>query len=115
MERVVPAFTVMSSEVFAPPHPGQCDLAVVDGTKLQDARLHAVLQTLDSRTPAVICVVSQEARFHGVKTQYHRVLPLKGSEEWLGALVVLGSEVLRRQEAVTRVRRADQAIHAHQS
>jgi signal transduction histidine kinase len=115
MERVVPAFTIMSSEFFSAPHPGQCDLAIVDGTTLPEARLNMVLQSLESRAGAIICVVSQQSRFHGLKTQYHRVLPLKQNEEWLGAIVVLGTEVLRRQEAAARLRRADQVVNAHQS
>lgn len=115
MERLVPAFTIVSSEVVASPHPGHTDLAIVDGDSLPEARLHALLQSLEAQAAVIICVVAQESRFHALKSQYHRVLPLKQNEEWLGAMVVLGAEVLRRQEAVTRLRRADQSLNAHQN
>jgi signal transduction histidine kinase len=115
MERLVPAFTIISSEFFSAPHPGQCDVAILDGSSLPENTLNTMLQSLEGRAAAVICVVSHESRFHGLKSQFHRVLPIKQNEEWLGALVVLGAEVLRRQETNARLRRADQLVNAHQS
>ena len=112
MERVVPALTVISSEIFASQNPGHCDLAIVDGSSLPESRLADTLHTIENLASTVICVVEQEARFLALRSQYHRVLPLKQNEEWLGAVVVLGTEVLRRQDAMARLRRAEQVENA---
>jgi signal transduction histidine kinase len=114
MERVVPTFTVISND-FPAPDPGPCELAIIDATSLRERKFHEILQTLEGRGIPVICVVSQEARFQALRTQHHRALPIKQNEEWLGAVVVLGTEVLRRQESAARQRRAEQVLATSQN
>jgi signal transduction histidine kinase len=115
LERAVPTFTIVSTEFLSAPLPEACDLAIVDGTSVPQEKLSSTLHSLENRNAAVICVVSQESKFQALKTQFHRVLPVKQSEEWLGAVVVLGTEVLRRTEGNSRLRRAEQAVNTHQS
>jgi signal transduction histidine kinase len=99
MEREVPAFTVMSSELWAAGPAKHCDLAIVDGRNLAETRLAIILDSLERAKVATVCVLANEARFHSVRSQFPRVMPIKYNEEWLGTVVVLGSEVLRRDPA----------------
>jgi signal transduction histidine kinase len=115
MERDVPAFTVMSSELWAASQGSQCDLAIVDGRQLPEARLASILDALERADIATICVLANEARFHSVRSQFPRVMPLKHSEEWLGSAVVLGAEALRRVKGVAHSRHADQLTTANEA
>ena len=99
LERDVPTFTVMSGELWAAGPAKHCDLAIVDGRQLAETRLALILDSLERSNVPTICVLANEARFHSVRSQFPRVMPIKHNEEWLGTVVVLGSEVLRRDSA----------------
>jgi signal transduction histidine kinase len=116
MEREVPAFTVMSSELWVASPGSPCDLAIVDGRQLPEGRLASILDSLEQADIATICVLANEARFHSVRSQFPRVMPLKYGEEWLGSAVVLGTEALRRVNGFAHSRPGDlsaNANHAH--
>jgi signal transduction histidine kinase len=114
MERDVPAFTVVSSELWAAAPAKHCGLAIVDGRQLAETRLASILDALERIEIATICVLANEARFHSVRSQFSRVMPIKHNEEWMGTVVVLGAEVLRRENAQSRnVGQMPLASHAH--
>jgi signal transduction histidine kinase len=113
MEREVPEFTVVSSDLWAAGQNLHCDLAIVDGRRLAETKLANILDSLERSEIPTICVLANEARFHSVRSQFPRVMPLKHSEEWLGAVVVLGSEVLRRETG--RTGRANPGLEANRA
>jgi signal transduction histidine kinase len=113
MEREVPTFTVMSNELWAAGQGRHCELAIVDGRQLAETRLATILDALERSETATICVLANEARFHSVRSQFRRVMPIKHSEEWLGAVVVLGCEVLRREPV--QAQRTDQVFNANRA
>jgi signal transduction histidine kinase len=96
MEREVPSFVVVSSDLWAAGQGSYCDLAIVDGRELNETRLAAILDRLEAANTITICVVGNEVRFHSVHSQFESVLPLKFGTEWLGALIVLATAALRR-------------------
>jgi signal transduction histidine kinase len=99
LERDVPAFTVMSSDLWVAGPAKHCDLAIVDGRQLAETRLALILDASERSNVPTVCVLANEARFQSVRSQFPRVMPIKHNEEWLGTVVVLGGEVLRRGSA----------------
>jgi signal transduction histidine kinase len=106
-ERIVPGFTVMSTELFQGGAVGQFDVAIVG--PLRNGRLASVLDSIDTVSLPVICVVDSVSHVPGLKSQYPRLLVMQQLEGWLDALVLLATECLKRVDLSRRVRKAEQA------
>jgi signal transduction histidine kinase len=85
-ERTVPAFTVMSTELFQ----------------------GAALKSLDTGSHPVICVLETAARTHSIRTEYPRLLLIQQHESWLDALLLIAAECLKRVALTARVHKAEQ-------
>jgi signal transduction histidine kinase len=108
MERVMPAFTLMSSEVWDGSNTAASHLAIVGSVR---ENLGLVLAGLESMGIPTICV-AEEFGLHLLRSEFSRVLALRQCDGWLDSLVVLGSEVLRRVEATHRAKRAETVASA---
>jgi signal transduction histidine kinase len=109
MERAVPVFTLVSSNVWNASHSAPCDLAIVGG--IRDGQLSVVLREMESLAIPTICV-AEEFGLHLLRSEFARVLAIRQHEAWLDSVVVLSGEVLRRVEATARAKRAEAAAHA---
>jgi signal transduction histidine kinase len=106
-ERIVPAFTVMSSDLWTGGSEAECEIAVVG--PVRSGRLSPILKSLDSTTRSTICVTTEAATLKSVREQHGRVLAMRASEDWADNVVLIAREGLRRAEAQGRSRRAEQA------
>lgn len=110
MQRSIPAFTLMSSELYAGNTTAAHALAII-GPRV--SRLEALLQSLDNSGTSVIWVTDRDAT--NLRALYPRALVVRQNDGWLEVLLQLGSEVLRRVEASCRLRHARQVVAATQS
>ena len=103
-ERVTPTFTLMGGDLCQVQDGDAYDLAIVGG--LRPGGVPAVLQALDAAKPILlICDETQSLR--EIRESQPRAMVLRQYEGWLDALVLVVSEVLRRGEAMKRLRRAE--------
>lgn len=107
-ERIVPAFTVMDSDLWTGGGGADCEIAVVG--PVRSGRLSPILKSLDSPSRPTICVVTDMPTLKTVREQHGRVLAMRQSEEWADTVVLISREGLRRAEAQGRLRRAEQAV-----
>jgi signal transduction histidine kinase len=114
LERLVPVFTMLSSEIWESSGSTPCDLAIVGAGQIPGPRLALLLRSLESQGAACLCVVENSTAFQRIRAEHPRVLAVKQDEDWLDSLVVLAAEILRRADAVARLRRAEQALVAQQ-
>jgi signal transduction histidine kinase len=109
-ERIVPAFTVVSSTVWQGAD-GGFDLAILG--PLPMARLTPVLRMLESSSSAPVLYVTEEADgMQTLREGFPRLSVLRQYEGWLEATVMLGQEMLRRVEAQARARVAEESAAA---
>jgi signal transduction histidine kinase len=106
-ERIVPAFTVMSTELFHGAAVGDFDVAIIG--PVRSGRLASILKSMDTGSHPVICVLQTASQFHTVRTEYPRLLLVQQHEGWMDSLVLLTSECLKRVDLTARVRKAEQA------
>ena len=102
-ERSVPGFILLSSKLWAQDR-AAVDLAVVGGT--DSSERDAILSGFDALQTPVIYVTADSAAMQARRPA--RVLTLPARDGWVDSLVLLGAEILKRQEAVARARRAEQ-------
>src|SRR5512146_1876234 len=112
MERTMPGFTVMSSQLCAGTVTAAYDLAIIGGVGYE--RLKAVVASLAPSSRPVIFVATDGAQAKAAHEEYPRVLVLRQFEGWLDALMLLGSECLRRVEAQIRADRAEMKAQSEQ-
>jgi len=106
-ERAVPAFTVVSSDLWKGGGSGAYDLAVVG--PVRTGRLAAVLGGLDATTVPAFCVTGDSGVLTSLRAQYPRIPVLSQQGPWAETVVLLGMEIFRRLEAQARLRRSEQA------
>lgn len=110
-ERIVPAFTVMSTELFHGAALGNFDVAIIG--PVRNGRLASILKSMDTGSHPVICVLETASQLHSVRTEYPRLLLLQQHEGWLDALLLIASECMKRVDMTARVRKAEQAAAIH--
>jgi signal transduction histidine kinase len=101
-ERFAPAFTLVSGDLCNGLSPEAFDLAIV-GSLRSDIQSR-VIKVLEQSAKPVVLVTKEDAS----PENHPRLLVLQWHEGWLETLVLLASEVLRRAEALARLRRAEQ-------
>jgi signal transduction histidine kinase len=104
-ERVVPAFTVMNSEVYHGHAGRSCDLILVG--PVETKRFGALMAALSNAPQPVIVVIADVMdALHSVE-RTSRVMVLRQHDGWLDLLILLASECLRRIEMTERAERAE--------
>ena len=107
MERSVPSFTLMRSDLSSNLDPESFDLAIVGA--LRAAALEPLLVVLESLLKPVVCAAPDAATAKLLRDTHPRLMVLPTYEGWLDALLLISAEALRRVEATTRALRAEQA------
>lgn len=107
-ERIVPAFTVMSTELFHGVALGNFDLAIIG--PVRNGRMASILKSMDAGSRPVICVLETIAQIQSARIEYSRLLLMQQHESWLDDLVLIASECLKRVDLIARVRKAEQAL-----
>lgn len=106
-ERVVPAFTVMSSEVYNA-HAARFSDLVIAGM-IDASRYTGLLTALADAPQPVIALVADESHAVIAANRSPRTMVLRQHEGWLDLLMVLAAECLRRIDMTERAQRAEEA------
>ena len=106
-ERIVPAFTVMSTELFQGEVVGDFDVAIIGPVRA--GHLASILKSMDTGSHPVVCVLQTASQLQSVRMEHPRPLLIQQYEGWLETLVLVVSECLKRVDLLTRVRKAEQA------
>jgi signal transduction histidine kinase len=104
-ERVIPQFTISNGSN------GSCSSSIFDLAVVAISRPEALLHTLraiDVMKPVIVVANSSEAA-QAARQAASRSLVVQQNDSWPDTVVLLGTEVLRRVEAVNRAEQADQA------
>jgi signal transduction histidine kinase len=105
MERNVPAFTLLSGELWPRFAADVLDVAIVG--ELRRDLLSVVLEPLHSTGQPIFCVCHDAATAQLVRERWPRVSLLRPSEHWLETLVLAASEAVHRSRAESRARAAE--------
>lgn len=106
-ERIMPAFTVMSTELFQGEVVGNFDVVIIG--PVRTGRLASILKSMDTGSHPVVCVLQTASQLQSVRMEHPRPLLIQQYEGWLDTLVLVVSECLKRVDLLTRVRKAEQA------
>ena len=107
MERHVPSFTLMSSELLNGSFAGRFGLTILG--PVRGGRLQKVLTTATSSEAAVILLATDtESAARAVESD-SRLLIVRQNDGWVDGLVILGTEALRCHDAQQRAARAETA------
>src|SRR5262249_49679274 len=107
MERNVPAFTMLSGDLWPRFAVDTFDVAIVGDLK-RDV-LSVVLEPLHSTGHPVFCVSHDPATAQLVRERWPRVNVLRTNESWLDVLILAASEAVHRSRAEFRARAAETA------
>jgi len=107
MERHVPSFTLMSSELLNGSFAGRFGLAIIG--PVGGGGLQKVLQTATSSdTPVILLATDAESASRAAEND-PRLLIVRANDGWVDGLVILGTEALRCHDANQRAARAEWA------
>jgi len=107
MERHVPSFTLMSSELMNGSFAGRFGLAIIG--PVGGGRLQTVLRgATSSDAPVIVLATDADSASHGAENDA-RLLIVRANDGWVEGLVILGTEALRCHDAQQRAARAESA------
>jgi signal transduction histidine kinase len=107
MERHVPSFTLMSSELLNGSFAGRFGLTILG--PVRGGRLQKVLTTATSSEAAVILLATDTESAARAAESDSRLLIVRQNDGWVDGLVILGTEALRCHDAQQRAARAETA------
>jgi signal transduction histidine kinase len=112
MERHVPSFTLMSSELLNGSFAGRFGLAIIG--PVGGGRLQKVLTTATPSGAAVILLATDNESSTLAAENDPHLLIVRQNDGWVDGLVILGTEALRCHYAQQRAARAESANAASQ-
>jgi signal transduction histidine kinase len=113
-ERHVPAMTLVTGDVWQPVNGSSCDLVIVGAVR--NGKSSSLLSALNnSPHTATIYVTEDEKDIPFLHSEYPTVLFLPRQDGWMGMLILLSGEILRRVEATGRAQRAERLALEYQS
>ena len=107
LERHVPTFTLMSSDVQIGLAPDSLLLWIV--SRIQPQALSSVLEVLNAVGKRVIFVSDEASTLQTVRDRWPGIVAFRQQENWLDTLIMLASEALCHAEAEARALRAEKA------
>jgi len=110
MERAVPAFTLMSSDLCQTANFSLHGIAII-GPRVRCRE--AVLTALESSAVPVL-VLAADGDASQLRGAHPRALVLRQTDGWLDFLIQMAGEILRRAETQRLLRRAEQLVTASQ-
>jgi signal transduction histidine kinase len=114
MERAVPGFTQVTSELWTPAVQAGYGLTIL-GT-VAPGRLSNILSSLEAQHAFAILVSDDGAQLQQLRAAHPRILVFRQYDGWVDTLVLLAGEMLKRVDALSQLRRAEQAAssaHRH--
>ena len=105
-ERLVPGITVATSDIWRPSGRSGHDL-IVAGFICRDRRSLILSRLGALRNEPVIYVASNESVASAAHARCPQLLMVQHRDDWIGVLIPLANEALRRVEAVRRAHRAE--------
>src|SRR5436305_10540984 len=106
MERHVPSFTLMSSELLNGYFAGRFGLAIIG--PVGGGRLQKVLTASPSDAAVILLATDTESAARAAENATH-LLIVRQNDGWVEGLVTLGTEALRCHDAQQRAARAESA------
>jgi signal transduction histidine kinase len=107
LERRVPTFTLMSSDVQMGLAPESLLLSIV--SRIPPQALSSVLEVLNAVGKRVIFVSDGASALQTVRDRWPGVIAFRQKDDWLDSLIMLASEALYHAEAEARAIRAEKA------
>jgi signal transduction histidine kinase len=107
MERTVPAFTLLSGDLWPRFAVDNFDAAIVG--ELRREVLSVVLEPLHSTGQPIFCVCQDPKTAQLVRERWPRTSVLRRNENWLDLLVMAACEAVHRSRAEARARAAELA------
>ena len=105
-ERRVPEITLTTSDVWQASAAEGYNLVIVG--PVRDNKISAILSALNAITTAATVYVSTESRdVPQLATDHPHVLVIPRDDGWIGTLILVAGEALRRAAAVARAQRAE--------
>ncbi len=108
VERTVPGFTVVSTDLFSGSVSGNFDLAIVG--PVRPGRLTPLLKLVDASTHPVLCILQSASETQTAKAEHPRLLVMQEHENWLESVLLLATECLKRVELTARLRHAEKTL-----
>jgi signal transduction histidine kinase len=105
-ERNTLSLTLAGSDVWSGSSPSSHELIIVG--PVRKGRLASILASLERSAAPAVCVANDTNPGRALQADYPRLLVIPQRDGWLDSLLQLSGEVLRRMEAVSRARRAEQ-------
>jgi signal transduction histidine kinase len=105
MERNVPAFTVLSGDLWPRFAVDVFDVAIIG--ELRRELLSVVLEPLHSTGQPIFCVCQDGPTAQLVHERWPRISVLRRTEHWLETLVLAAGEAVHRSRAESRARAAE--------
>ena len=107
-ERRVPEITVATSDVWQAGTADGYNLVIVG--PVRDSKASAILSALTAYPGTAALYVSGDAREAcALSAEHSHVLILRREDSWIGTLILVAGEALRRTEAIARAQRAERA------
>jgi signal transduction histidine kinase len=107
-ERVVPAFTVMNSEIYQGLAASACDLILVG--QVEPKRYPVLTAALSKATQPVIFLLPEAGDPGFTAEPSTRIMMLRQHDDWVELIIQLASECLRRIEMTDRAERAEATV-----
>lgn len=107
-ERTLPAFVTLGEAASSDGILATCDLAIAGPSPCDS--LVAILRTLEAAGRPAICLAPDSATASTLRQANSRLIVLRDHEGWADNLVTLATELIRRIEATSRARRAEQSL-----
>lgn len=113
-ERHVPEITLATSDVWHAASTLSNDLVIVG--PIRDGKSSAILSSLDiSRGKAAVYVPGDTRDVTTLRAEHPHLLVVPRQDGWIGTLILIASEALRRVEAIRRSQRAERWAFESQS
>ncbi|HXZ30970.1 MAG TPA: hypothetical protein VEH30_01700 [Terriglobales bacterium] len=105
LERTVPTFTLMTSDIRLGFDPESLHLAIVG--RVRGPALSPVLEALAAVGNRVVFLSENTTTLQTVRDRWPNIITLRQQENWLDTLVLVGSEALYRAHAEARAQHAE--------
>lgn len=104
-EKHIPEITLATSAVWRDASGAGYDLVMVG--PVREGKLASVLSSLGARPNPAVCVVADEREASSLRAQYPNLLVVPRQDGYVGTLLLISTEALRRVEAQERAQRAE--------
>ena len=105
MERQLPGFSVVTSDLWQDGESVVCDLIVIG--PLKEQRPSDLLASIAPSTAVILCAPSDPKELSHLRKRYPRLLHVPLREDWTQVVLLVAGESLRRTEALRLAKQAE--------